>query len=154
MFFVYMNTSWREGRLLKRILYVFVCTHTWYQGFRWDSPVLPVPWGECRSSLSEKGGVLSLGRLSLCSLGPGPLPYTASLQRSPAFCEDLGESGSWCWDCFSQVRVRWLGSQSPDSALSNTSPLILGSGGLQALSWPDGFLSQGSPVISLTLPRL
>lgn len=121
--------------------------------------LLPVLWSWSRFSLSEKGGVLSLCFLSLCSPCPWSLPHRASLQWSPAFWEDLGESRSWCLDCFSKFRVRWLllASQSSNSVLRNTSPLILGSGGLRSFSWSDCFLSCCSVLIlllSLTLPKL
>lgn len=82
----------------------------------------------------------------------------ASLQGSPAFREVLGESWSCCLNCFSHFRVRWLewASQSSDSVLRSTSPLILGRGGLRSLSWPQRFLS-GSVLpwgSSLTWPEL
>lgn len=141
------------------IKYIRLYAYTWYQDFRGDCPLLPVSWSWSCSSLSEKGGVLGLCFLSLCSPCPWSLPYTASLQWSPAFCEDLGESRSWCLDCFSQFRVRWLLLASPSSnpVLRNTSPLILGSGGLRSLSGSDRFLSRCSVSIwelALTLPKL
>lgn len=128
-------------------------------GLHQDCPLLPGSWRWSCSSLSENGGVLGLCLLFLCSPCPWSLPYTTSLQWSPAFCEDLGESRSWCRDCFSQFRVRWLflASQSSHSVLRNTSPLTVGSRGLRGLSWVDHFLSCCSLLIwglSLSLPEL
>lgn len=141
------------------IKYIRLCVDTRYQAFQGDCPSLPVSWSWSRSSLSEKGGVLGLCFLSLCSPCPRSLPYTGSLHWVQAFGEAFGESRSWCLDTFSQFRVRWLpvASLSSNSVLRSTSPLILGRGGLRGLSWPHRFLSRCSVLIwgsSLTLPEL
>lgn len=154
---VQTREEWGLLNMLTKSIGLYV--YTWYQDFQWGDPLLPVSWWWCCSSLSEKGGVLGLCLLSLCSPCPWSLPYTASLQWSPAFCEDFGESRSWCRDCFPQLQVRWLSLafQSSHSVLKNTSPLILGSGGLRSFSWLGCFLSCCSLVIwasSLTLPQL
>lgn len=153
----HVHEHWRS--LLTSLWNIFVARIYTTPGHQRGYPVLPVLWRWCRSSLSEKGGVLGLCLLSLCSPCPGSLPFMASLQWSPVLCEDLGESWSWHWERLPQLRVRWLvlASRSPDSVLRNTSPLILGSGGLRVLSWPDRVLSHCSLVMcgaSLTWSRL
>lgn len=139
--------------------YTCLYVYTGYRDLQRDCPSLPVSWSGSRSSLCEKGGVLGLRFLPLCSPRPRPLPHTASLQWSPAFCEDSGERWSWWRDFFSQFRVwrLWLASQSSCLVLRNTSPLTLGRGGLRCLSWPGWLLSRCSGFIwglSLALPEL
>lgn len=120
---------------------------------------LPATWWWRSSLSSEKGEVLGLCLLSLWLPCPRSLPYTISLQGSPVFCEDLGESLPWCRDCFSQLGVPGLqlAPQSSESVLRNTSPLIFGSGDFQGLSRPHCFLSCCSQAVwtsSLPLPQL